>query len=432
MNKNVILTGHIGCNNEGRVLSLFLFLLRKRKAYNLFLTIHTLYYYLAIKWQSNQQTLQDLYLVGHNSESTTCGKFNVTYQAEFIIPLNAIKLYTLTQTRFRVYTKSLELKEYFTQVFKPTSFTNQSKYAIVLNVKRAENKIDDPFNENEMNYPLDYKSYILLYGQKIKQDQSITFQIYGQLIRDHLNYIDLYRFSTHITSHSIKTKGTKRTSISIDKSTLQTYRPDIPFIKRDSLLSTPLSSLPPSPSDNNNNEGDDNNNLLLKRGMSKLKQLDILREEARKQRPERTLIVTKRKISSIRKSNANIPFLQSPNPLSQPKQQSLLALSQSSSSQPILTLDKPISSTTTTTRHESNNKKQLKLAIWSKLLLLGHDKKAEDTKLFYHSIYQSIQFVTRKTFKDAPLDTQLMNQLIDKHIQFYDSLDSELINNSIQ
>ncbi|CAO3637272.1 unnamed protein product [Cunninghamella echinulata] len=390
MNSNVILVGDLVCNNED------------------------------IKWQSQQQNLK---VGNNNSESSTCGKFTVTYEAEFIVPLHAVKLYTLTQIRFRAYTKSLALKDYFIQVFNPNSFTDQSKYGIVLGIKRIEDKMDNPFNEKEMNYPLEKKSYILLYGQNIKDHNNTTFQIYGQFIRNQLDYTDLYKFSTHNINNSMNTKTTKSNGIHIDKSLIKKYRPDIPLLKK--------CQIPSSFSNNSNND-------LLKKSMNKLKKLDELREEVRKQRPERTLVVTKRKISSIRRSNSNIPFLPPPPPppppppsSSQSKQQSVLSLSHSSSQQSILSIDKLSSSSSYSTYHDEN-KKQLKSAIWSKLLLLGHDKKAEDTKLFYHSIYQSIQFVTRKTFKYTPLDSQLMNQLIDKHIQFYDNLDLELIDDPIQ
>ncbi|KAI9308048.1 hypothetical protein BJ944DRAFT_125305 [Cunninghamella echinulata] len=397
MNNNVIFAGDLVCNNED------------------------------IKWQSQQQNLKDLYLVGNNnSESSTCGKFNVNYEVESIVPLHAVKLYTLTQIRFRAFTKSIVLKDYFIQVFNPTLFTDQSKYAIVLSIKRTEDKMDNPFNEKELSYPLETKSYILLYGQKIKDYNNTLFHIYGQFIRNQLDYMNLYGFSTHIINNSINTKAVKDSNIQIDKFLIQKYRSDIPLLKKHQKL---------SPSDNNSN------NDLLEKSMNKLKKLDELREEVRKQRPERTLVVTKRKISSLRRSNSNIPFLPPPPPpssstssSSQSKQQAVLSLSHSSSQQSILSIDKLSSSSSSSSysAYHDNNKKQLKSAIWSKLLFLGHDKKAEDTKLFYHSIYQSIQFVTRKTFKCAPLDSQLMNQLIDKHIQFYDSLDMDTVDDPIQ
>ncbi|KAI8097394.1 uncharacterized protein BX664DRAFT_326270 [Halteromyces radiatus] len=379
-----------------------------------------------LNW-AGKQDLETLFLARHSTDSISCGTFSVAFYVETIIPLHAVKLYTLTSQRYRAMTNSSTLCNYLTHVFKPVSTFHQPKYALLLRIQKNGEDTSNPFDESEILYPLPKISYALLYAQQLEQsndnDQN-SLHVYAQVIRDPFDYINFSNFT------SINTTPKEDTYINTANSILQHYRPNLSLHLRNKLQYT--------------QHHRQCWRSILKKDMDRLDRMDQIREESRLSRPERTLTITKRKLLPQRKSSNIAP---PPQPQSIKRSQSAsssLSYTSSYSRKPTATsssssinnldINPTIATSNIPSSQQSNsdstyhadNKKQLKIAIWSKLLNCGHDKKAEDTKLLYQSIYQSIQFVTRKTFKDELLDRHFMELLIDKHIQFYNSLDVDI------
>ncbi|KAI9315931.1 hypothetical protein BX666DRAFT_271640 [Dichotomocladium elegans] len=71
---------------------------------------------------------------------------------------------------------------------------------------------------------------------------------------------------------------------------------------------------------------------------------------------------------------------------------------------------------------ELENKNIMKRRVWDKVLKRGFDKRSQQTKLIYQHIYQSIQYVFRRTIKDEEVDIKVMDQVIEAHLQFYDDM----------
>ncbi|KAI9490635.1 hypothetical protein BDB00DRAFT_790150 [Zychaea mexicana] len=73
---------------------------------------------------------------------------------------------------------------------------------------------------------------------------------------------------------------------------------------------------------------------------------------------------------------------------------------------------------------ESENKDLIKNRLWSTMSKeRGHDRRSEKSKLLYLQIYQSCRYVFRLTMKDKQVNSKLLDQIIDKHLDFYEELD---------
>ncbi|KAG2188005.1 hypothetical protein INT44_000755 [Umbelopsis vinacea] len=82
----------------------------------------------------------------------------------------------------------------------------------------------------------------------------------------------------------------------------------------------------------------------------------------------------------------------------------------------------------TTTRRkdeptEAENKKVLKKLVWDKLLQRGYVKRDETTKAYYHQVYQSSQFILRNSIKKRILPVDMLDSMVDKHFEFYNSME---------
>ncbi|SAM04942.1 hypothetical protein [Absidia glauca] len=422
----------------------------------------------------DQQDLDDLLLVRHTSNSTSCGVHMVSYTIESIIPLQAVKLYTFTNQRYRAYTNSPALHEYLCEVYNKTSVFGQPTQALLVCVRNSGIDPGNPFDENEITYPLAKESHILLFGQRLGQDASL--QVFGQVLRQQFDYTNFYTLPNVLGSVTVsspltlggnpKSDNTYQNNThakdDIDAATaafiLDSYRPDL------------------SAASNTNQRKQRSWESTFEKDMERLHKLDMLQDRTKRNRPERTLSFIKRKPFLPRKSTnpttqqlsttplkrsasasasslsstltistpsgltpisttlepttmtATVPMTESPTPTptsapSHPLMSIHIKRQQSLPSKSIPTSSQPTSSQST---HYDSNKKQLKSAIWSKLLQDGLNKKSDDTIAFYHIIYQSIQYVLRNTFKVAPLDPRRMEPLIESHIQFYRNLENDL------
>ncbi|KAI9261591.1 hypothetical protein BDA99DRAFT_80274 [Phascolomyces articulosus] len=73
---------------------------------------------------------------------------------------------------------------------------------------------------------------------------------------------------------------------------------------------------------------------------------------------------------------------------------------------------------------ETENKETIKKRLWGTMSKhRGHDRRSEKSKLLYQQIYQSCQYVFRHTMKDEQINSQLLDQVIEKHLGFYEDLD---------
>ncbi|KAI8067798.1 hypothetical protein BC940DRAFT_319239 [Gongronella butleri] len=154
---------------------------------------------------------------------------------------------------------------------------------------------------------------------------------------------------------------------------------------------------------------------LLHKQREQLQTIESWYDQRRRDRPERTLIYSKRRIAPKRTASTSAlpqPVTRVPSSVPVSRQPSASSLSAVAS---------PASSNVT-----EANKKQLKTALWSHLRQLGYDKKHEDTKIFFQTIYQSIQYVTQKTLATSPLDASVITQLIERHLEFYVTLKQDL------
>ncbi|KAI8332199.1 hypothetical protein BC941DRAFT_436898 [Chlamydoabsidia padenii] len=404
-----------------------------------------------LPWRG-QQDLEDLLLVRHTTDSTSCGQYIVSYTVESIIPLHSVKLYTLTNQRYRAYTNSTILHEYFCKVYQATSIFNQPKYAILVCVRNNGFDPENPFDDNEISYPLAKESYMVLFGQRLGQSQDTpgSLQVYGQVLRDKFDYMNFYTLSNTCGSTFIPTPLALDIGRNHDTAALvlDTYRP--------------------GHSSNETNQHKQQSWVsIFEKDMDRLQKMDKYKNETKRNRPERTLSFIKRKPFQLQtkgdssstttpiKRSASASALSSPTISSAPElvlastsTSTTLAPttaleSSSAASQPLTSVhikkqqslpnnktkifpppstssSQPIVSDTS---YYGTNRKQLKSAIWSKLLQDGHDKKSDDTIAFYHIIYQSMQYVLRKTFKTEPLEPRKIELLIDNHIQFYHGLD---------
>ncbi|ORZ25970.1 hypothetical protein BCR42DRAFT_401308 [Absidia repens] len=397
-----------------------------------------------------QHDLEDLSLVKHTTNSKDCGLHKVSFTVESVIPLHTVKLYSLTSQRYYAFTKSSILSDFLSQVYNPMSIYQQPKYALLICIRNNGLIPANPFDDNEIVYPLAKESYMLLIGRKFDEHSqgSISLQVFGQVLRDRFDYPNFYNLSN---DHNIKpvpsfTFGDNSSESNINhgdvsspdmtESILQSYRPDL-FSKSKQLQQHHEQQNQHTGSSYiYHHQRQQSWKSLLKKDMDRLGKLDQLRDESRRNRPERKLNVIKRKLIPHRK-NGNMGLQPPPPPLPSTLEKSASASSLLPSAdlkrQPSLPTN-PISasksnipaslqqSSSESSCHDTN-KKQLKSAIWSKLLQDGHDKKSEDTKQLYHCIYQSMQYALRKSFKTNLLDYQLMDSLIDSHIHFYSSLE---------
>ncbi|CAO3594645.1 unnamed protein product [Absidia cylindrospora] len=405
-----------------------------------------------------QHDLEELSLVKHTANSKNCGLHRVSFTVESVIPLHTVKLYSLTSQRYHAFTKSSILSDFLSQVYNPMSIFQQPKYALLICIRNSGLIQANPFDDNEIVYPLAKESYMLLIGRKLDEHSrgSISLQVFGQVLRDRFDYPNFYNLPN---AHNIIpvpsfTFGDNNSESNINhhdvsnsdmaESILQSYRPDLLSKSRDPQQHHEQQNQQIGSSYIYHHQQQQSWKSLLKKDMDRLGKLDQLRDESRRNRPERTLNVIKRKHLPHRKSG-NMG-LQPPPPLPSTLKKSASASSLLPSTalkrQPSLPTNPisesksniPASSTSSTSSallqqpssessYHDTNKKQLKSAIWSKLLQDGHDKKSEDTKQLYHCIYQSMQYVLRKSFKTNLLDCQLMDSLIDSHIHFYCSLE---------
>ncbi|ORX46102.1 hypothetical protein DM01DRAFT_1339747 [Hesseltinella vesiculosa] len=191
----------------------------------------------------------------------------------------------------------------------------------------------DPFSQ--IQYPLASTVHLLLYAQRTTDN---TLQTFASVIRDRLDYTGL------------------------DAPCLSFHQPS-----------------------------------TLEKHLRRCQQLKALQDQRRRDRPERTLIYTKRRIvpKKAPSSSSLLP------PIS--RQTSSSSLPPSSSSSNLF----------------DTNKKNLKTILWSRLRQLDYDSKHDDTKLYYHTIYQSIQYILRNTFKTEMVSHDVLEQFIERHLTFY-------------
>ncbi|KAI8137081.1 hypothetical protein BJV82DRAFT_364917 [Fennellomyces sp. T-0311] len=73
---------------------------------------------------------------------------------------------------------------------------------------------------------------------------------------------------------------------------------------------------------------------------------------------------------------------------------------------------------------ESENKEMIKKRLWGTMSKnRGHDRRSEKSKLLFHQIYLSCQYVFRRVMKDEQVDPGQLDQVIEKHLEFYEEID---------
>ncbi|GAB5591938.1 hypothetical protein Unana1_06838 [Umbelopsis nana] len=298
-------------------------------------------------------------------------------------------------------------------------------------------QLDNPFvigkDADEFAFPLPSTSHFLIYGEKLPESPSLC--ILASLLHEPNEFINIFH---HISPFPLHQPGNIDTLQTLEKSMEKIYH-------RSGLKHLALTALSGRSKKSKAN--------TEKEQWEFIRALDKIREENSKTIPERQIVKNKpskqKRVTMIAVPTAVIGDKQGPGS-SGPSREGTLEPEEASSSGPLekgLRNDRsasPIAATsapdikiassamlptpeTTTPRRkdepiEAENKKVLKKLVWDKLLRRGYVKREDDTKAYYHQIYQSSQFVLRHGIKQNILSAELMDTIAEKHFDFYASM----------
>jgi hypothetical protein len=266
---------------------------------------------------------------------------------------------------------------------------------LYLKTKQLENPfITSKSDQDEFDFPLPSTSHFLVYGEQ--QQPGAPLYMFATLCHEPQDFNDIYRY-VDATSAIVENETSHAHAVQ----RLEQCMADILQRSGQKRLS-------------------DTNVLIsakktkLEQGVDELeyvKTLDRIRFENSKTLPERLIMKTKpikeKKVTMITAPTVVIEDRQAisgPRTGSDEEKKAASKLKRPTKTTPILRDGHRQQDTTPATEAQSNgrrkeetieveNKKILKKMVWDKLLKQGYVKRDENTKAYYHQIYQSSQFV---------------------------------------
>ncbi|CAO3668385.1 unnamed protein product [Umbelopsis ramanniana] len=379
-------------------------------------------------------------------EQPRLGRFLVQYELLRVLPLASVKKYLLVNSRWRVYAdpSSKELSSLFRKIFQchPLLPSGDTRYSMLLKVRELSSiflstgKLDNPFivgkDADDLLFPLPSTSYFLIYGEKLPDSSSLC--IYASLLHEPNELVNIFELT--MSNSCVKPGRREEAMQTLDKST------EI-ICQRSGLKRF---------------SGAEHENTKKAKGEKELdyiSALDRIREQNSKTVIERQIFKSKstkqKKVTMIAVPTAVIGDKSAPSSPSTSKEQLDSSIdninptraaerhergvSMPSGSPMTATIpemkdasSRPILTESTTARRkdeptEAENKKVLKKMVWDKLLQRGYVKRDENTKAYYHQVYQSAQFILRNAIKKRILPVDMLDSVIEKHFEFYMSME---------